>query len=147
MNWIKLILGICLALAGGFIWIAQEGMISSDIVYNPMVFLAQLLIIVGAFLIFPIIVYFVSKQYVHTRVCYTSHFHWFHFVYGSSLLSLKVRKLDIFEGIRNCITPYSDRVSIQYSRQLPCSQNVTNECCSNHITHYGILFYQLVGSQ
>ena len=56
----KLILGVCLALAGGVLWFMQEGA-RSTVVYTPTILLAQIFILVGGGFIFPSVVFFVNR--------------------------------------------------------------------------------------
>jgi hypothetical protein len=56
----RLMVGICLALAGGILWSVQEGN-TSHLVYGPWIALAQVMILSGGLLIFPSVVYFVGK--------------------------------------------------------------------------------------
>jgi|APGre2960657468_1045069.scaffolds.fasta_scaffold25233_5 hypothetical protein len=56
----RLIVGICLALAGGILWSVQEGN-TSYLIYGPWIALAQVMILSGGLLIFPSVVYFVGK--------------------------------------------------------------------------------------
>jgi|APGre2960657373_1045057.scaffolds.fasta_scaffold49708_4 hypothetical protein len=55
-----LVLGILLALSGGVTWFLQESN-ASHVVYTPLIFFAQVMILTGGALIFPNVVYYVSR--------------------------------------------------------------------------------------
>jgi len=52
--------GILLAVAGGVTWFSQEGSVS-HVVYTPLIFLSQVMILTGGVLIFPSVVYYDDK--------------------------------------------------------------------------------------